>query len=249
MWLEDHGYSPNYVADVDIARDPGLATGARTLLFSGHGEYWTGSMRDAAETAAAGGTSLAFLGANQAFWQVRLAADALGRPGRTIVCYKSALLDPLAASGPGTSTSRFEQPPVNRPPARLMGLGYGGVVTGIRPLIVGPGIRAFDPGSGLQAGEALPGLVADEIDQVPPGFDGVLLGATPLTVTEHPGTVVAGAALWLGPTGNRVFDAGTFDFSWGLDPRYSAALPGFPATAFEELMARILAWLGAQPGR
>jgi len=55
---------------------------------------------------------------------------------------------------------------------------------------------------------------------------------------------IAGTDKTYSPAGNRVFDAGTFDFSWGLDPRYAAALPGFPADAFTGLTARILAWLG-----
>ena len=59
--------------------------------------------------------------------------------------------------------------------------------------------------------------------------------------------IAAAAGLWINPSGGRVFDAGTFDFSWGLDPRYAAALPGFPATAFSQLTARILAWAGAEP--
>ena len=130
----------------------------------------------------------------------------------------------------------------------MMGLQYGGVVAGIRPMVVGAGITTFDPSIGLRPGEALPGLVADEVDEALPAFSGVLLGATPLTVSEHPGTVTAGAGLWVGPTGDHVFDAGTFDFSWGLDPRYSAALPGFRAAAYERLTAEILAWLGARSG-
>ena len=249
VWLEDHGYAPGYVTDVDLATSPGLLAGVRTLAFSGHGEYWTGSIRDAVGAAQAQGTNLAFFGANQAFWQVRLEPDGAGSPNRVIVCYKSASLDPLAASTPADATVRFQDPPVDRSPAQVMGLQYGGVVTGIRPLVVGPAITTFDPSAGLPPGEALPGLIADEVDQATQPFSGALLGSTPLTVTEHPGTVDAAAALWTAPGGARVFDAGTFDFSWGLDPRYSAALPGFPGRAWTDLTAGILAWLGAQPVR
>ena len=41
VWLEDHGYSPDYISDVDLARDPGLLRDVQTLVFSGHSEYWT----------------------------------------------------------------------------------------------------------------------------------------------------------------------------------------------------------------
>jgi hypothetical protein len=247
VWLEDHGYSPGYVADVDVARDPSLILGAKTVLFSGHGEYWTGGMRAAADKAAGRGVGLGFMGANQAFWQVRLAADGAGAAGRDIICYKSATLDPQTVLDPRAATARFEDPPVSAPPADLMGLQYGGVVTGITPMTVGKGITTFAPDLGLSPGQQLPGLVADEVDSLDPDFDGILLGASVVSVTEHPGTITAAAGLWISPSGNHVFDAGTFDWSWGLDPRYAAALPGFPAVAYSGLMQRILAWLGAQP--
>jgi len=247
VWLEDHGYTPGYVADLDLHRYPTLATGAKTLVFSGHGEYWTRAMRDHVEAAAAGGTNLAFMAANQAFWQVRLEPSASGAWGRIVVGYKSAVLDPLAAVDPTEATVRFEDPPVNRPPSTLMGLEYGGVVEGIRPMILADGIDTFAPDLGFRPGQQLPGLIADEVDTAPVDFDGLLLGATPVTVTRRTGTVTATAGLWIAPTGSRVFDAGTFDFSWGLDPRYAGALPQFPASPYSHLMARILAWLGAEP--
>jgi hypothetical protein len=247
VWLEDHGYQPGYVADVDLAQDPSLTQGTHTIVFSGHSEYWTGSLRDTMESAAAAGVNLGFFGANQGFWQVRLERDAAGGAGRVVACYKSAALDPLAVEAPADATVRFQDPPVNRPPSTLMGLEYGGVVNGISSMVVGAGISTFDPASGLRAGQTLPGLVADEIDSPPQGFTGLVVGATPITVTEHPGVVTSAAALWVGRAGNHVFDAGTFDFSWGLDPRYSAALPGFAADGYSHLTASILAWLGAQP--
>lgn len=247
VWLEDHGYAPGYVTDVDLDRDPGLGLGATTLLFSGHGEYWTGGMRDTVEAAAAGGTNLGFFGANQAFWQVRLEPADGGRQNPVVVCYKVARLDPVAAARPSEATVRFEEPPVNRPPSSLMGMEYAGEVTELQPMVVGAGITTFDPTSGLKSGQELPGLIGGEVDEPERSFSGVLLGATPVIVTQHAGTVTAGMSLWVGAAGNNVFDAGTFDFSWGLDPRYAAALPGFPADDFGNLVARVLAWLGAQP--
>jgi hypothetical protein len=248
VWLEDHGYSPDYVADVDLARDPTLLHGIRTLLFSGHSEYWTGGLRDSVEAAAAGGTNLGFFGANQAFWQVRLRADSAGVADRVVVCYKSAALDPLAAADPAAATARFGDPPVNRPPETLVGQKYGGIISALQPLTIGPGITTFAPEVGLRPGDQLPGLIGEEVDELHRGFTGLALGMTPLSVVEHPGQILVGTTVWQRPAGGRVFDAGTFDYSWGLDPRYAAALAGFDADAFSSLTARILAWLGALPG-
>jgi hypothetical protein len=249
VWLEDHGYTPDYVTDVDLARDPGLLRGVHTLVFSGHSEYWTGGMRDAVEAAAHAGTNLAFFGANQAFWQVRLRPDAAGTPAREIVCYKSASFDPVARLDPPAATVRFEDPPVNRPPALLIGQRYGGIIEPLLPMTIGPGITAFAPDLGLQPGEQLPGLIGEEVDELHRAFYGLALGETQVTVVEHPGQILVGTTVWISPLGDRVFDAGTFDYSWGLDPRYAAALPGFDADAFSGLTARVLAWLGALPTR
>ena len=249
VWLEDHGYAPEYVADYDVALRPSLIRGAKTVVFTGHGEYWTGSLRDAVDAASARGTNLAFFGANQGFWQSRLVPGSSGGPNRVLLSYKSARLDPIASTDPGATTTRFQEPPVNRPPSDLMGLEYGGIVVkGPQPLVVGPGITQFAPDVGLKPGDRLPGLIGGEIDSAPAGFDGLLLGRTPVAVRRTPSSTTAAAAVWIRPGGGRVFDAGTFDWSWGLDPRYAAALPGFPAEAFARLNARILAWLGAQPG-
>jgi hypothetical protein len=245
VWLEDHGYHPDYVADVDIARQPSLLTDVRTLVFAGHSEYWTGGMRDAVDAAARSGTNLAFFGANQAFWQARLTDDAAATPDRVMICYKSADLDPITASDPSAATARFEQAPVNRPPSQLLGEKYGGIVAGVSAMQIGPGIATFAPGIGLHEGQVLPGLIGEEVDELHPAFHGIALGQTPMQVEEHPGSILVGTTLWINPMGDRVFDAGTFDYAWGLDPRYAAALPGFDAPAFSELTARILAWLGA----
>ena len=160
-----------------------------------------------------------------------------------------APLDPTAALDPAGATVRFEDPPVNRPPALMIGQKYGGIIESLLPMTMGPGISTFAPDVALRAGQRLPGLIGEEVDELHHSFSGLALGQTPLTVVEHPGTVLVGMTVWVSPLGNRVFDAGTFDYSWGLDPRYAAALPGFPAGAFSELTARILGWLGALPGR
>jgi hypothetical protein len=205
-------------------------------------------MRDTVDAAAAAGTNLAFFGANQAFWQARVTPDPSGAPDRVVVCYKRADLDPIAAGTPGAATTRFEQSPVRRPPVDLIGQGYGGIVRGLSSMAVGPGITTFAPSIGLHVGEQLPGLIGEEVDVLHQGFTGIALGQTPMHVTEHSGLVLVGTTLWLSPLGDRVFDAGTFDYSWGLDPRYAAALPGFNAPAYAALTERILAWLGTSPG-
>ncbi len=246
VWLEDHGYAPAYATDADVAADPSLVTGAKAVILSGHSEYWTAGMHDTFDAAAAAGVSILDFGANTAWWQARLGPDSAGITDRTIVEYKSAALDPLAGHDPQAATTRFTELPQPRPARDLLGEDYGGIVAGLGAMDLGPDIARFAPASGLGPGQKLPGLIGAEVDLAstqPGAFD---LASTPVHLRGR-GDGQAGAAAWLAPRGAHVFDAGTFDWSWGLDPRYAAALPGFPATGFKELTAAILAWAGVVP--
>ncbi len=250
VWLEDHGYTPAYATDVDVSNDPALVTGARAVIFSGHAEYWTAALRDAMDAAQAAGVSLLNMGANAAWWQVRLERNSEGAPDRQIVGYKNSRVDPLALTNPQAASARFIQLPHPRPASALFGEDYGGIVLGVQPLVLGPDVARFAPRSGLHPGQLLPGLIGDEIDTVSSQPGATLIGVTPVLVRHGSQPLdrgIAGASAWLTPSGAHVFDAGTFDWSWGLDPRYAAALPGFPASGFAQLNAAILAWAGVLP--
>jgi hypothetical protein len=250
VWLEDHGYDVAYAADVDVARDPSLITSARAVIFSGHAEYWTAALHDAVDAAQAAGVSLLNMGANEAWWQVRLAPNGAGTPDRRIVGYKDARIDPLAVTDPQAASARFIELPHPRPASEVFGQDYGGIVSSIWPMVMGPGVAAFAPASGLRPGDSLPGLIGDEIDSPSTQPGAIVLASSP--VLAHHGSkpaerALAGASVWISPSGSHAFDAGTFDWSWGLDPRYAAALPGFPALGFARLTAAILAWAGVVP--
>ena len=247
VWLEDHGYNVGYLTDLDIARAPQLIEGVDTLAFSGHSEYWTGGMRDAVDLRSSRGANLGFFGANQAYWQARLGPDRSGVADRTVVCYKDATIDPEAKVDPSIATTRFDDSQIGRPTSELIGTDYAGIVRGIHPVTIGAGITQFAPDLGLQPGDQLPGLLGGEVDTVPESFTGALLGTTPTVVSLENTSATATMTLWINRWRSRIFDAGTFGYSWGLDPRYVASLPSFPADAFGQLTARILAWLGAQP--
>ncbi len=246
VWLEDHGYSPGYIADVDLAQDAGWATGARTIVIAGHAEYWTASMRDAVLAAEARGVGVVAFGGNLAYWQVRLEPDRGGAPARTIVCYKDVRLDPVARTQPQRATVQFATLPTPEPASQLFGADYLGMVKATVALIVDRPMESFSPATGLRVGQRLASLLGGEIDGLVGRDRGVSLTRTPAPTSVHH-VSMATASLWLSPSGAHVFDAGTFAWSWGLDPRYAAALPGFPAEAFARLTAEILAWAGTPP--
>lgn len=246
VWLEDHGYAPVYATDADVAADRALVTEAKAVIVSGHSEYWTAGIRDAFDQAAVSGTSLLNFGANTAWWQARLASDSSGVPDRTIVEYRDPGPDPLAPQNPEGATTKFTNLPRPRPARDLFGEAYNGIVAGLNPMVLGPSIAQFAPTTGLTPGEQLPGLVGGEIDAPSTQPGALILASTWVRLTSST-LRQAGASIWLTPSGSHAFDAGTFDWSWGLDPRYAEALPGFPAAAFERLTAIILAWAGVRP--
>ena len=248
VWLEDHGYTPGFIADTDLAADPTYATKARTFVIAGHAEYWTASMRAALLAAEAHGVGVAAFGGNLIYRQVRLEPGGDGLPGRTVVSYKDATLDPLARTDPQLATIEFEKLAVPEPAREVFGADWAGITQETRPLVVAPGIEVFAPQVGLSPGQTLPALLGGELDQLADPAHGMALTETPI-VNSAGKSIKPTASLWLSPGGAHVFDAGTFAWTWGLDPRYAAALPGFPTDAFAHLTAEILAWAGTPPGR
>ncbi len=71
-WMERQGYDLSYISSVDLHTNPGQLLQHRAYLSIGHDEYWTKEMRDGVEYARDQGVNLAFLGADAAYWQMRL---------------------------------------------------------------------------------------------------------------------------------------------------------------------------------
>lgn len=215
-FLEHEGYDVSYQTDLDTHRDPGSLLRHRLVVVAGHDEYWTKEMRDAFDAARDAGTNLAFMGANDAYWQVRYEDG-----GRTIVGYKS-LSDPEPDWSRKTALFRELVPP--RFECALMGVQHQGGYRhhGEQQLdYVVTTAGAADPwlqATGLAAGSVLPDLVGREWDMVP-GYLPESCQKPALTVLFHHDGVSgsADAVRYTAPSGARVFSAGSLQFSWALD--------------------------------
>jgi N,N-dimethylformamidase beta subunit-like protein len=169
------------------------------------------------------GASLAFFGANDLYWHVRLASSPLGLD-RLVVCYKSAQLDPLAATDPQTATVRWRDAPLNQPEQSLLGEAYGGAITGVAPLTLAEGSAPFLGGSTLNSGSTLIGLIGGEYDRVYPNdapANVQIIAASTVhcihtSLCPASGIDTANSTIYTAPSGAIVFDAGTFQWSWGL---------------------------------
>ncbi|MEZ0066048.1 hypothetical protein ABIA32_002057 [Streptacidiphilus sp. MAP12-20] len=118
-WLRSYGPDVDYCSNLDLHLDPHALLRYRLLVVNGHDEYWTWEMRDQVEGFVRSGGNLAVFGANTAWWQMRLEDE-----GRTMVCYRDAAADPVAATAPQRTTVEWSSDPVNRPENALTGLSF-----------------------------------------------------------------------------------------------------------------------------
>ncbi|MEV0454694.1 N,N-dimethylformamidase beta subunit family domain-containing protein [Catellatospora methionotrophica] len=220
QWAERLGYDVTYATSVDLHAgrlDPLRYAG---LVFPGHDEYWSPRMRSAAEAAVAGGVGLAFLAANNVYWNIGY--EGVGsRPDQIITCYKSAQEDPGAANRRSTVTWRALSP--HDAEQRLLGVQYNGVVATAAPLIVRQADHWMWQGTGVFDGTAIRNLVdgeADGRDAAYPFADGVqtLLSASEyLTAKGKP--AVQNTSVYEARSGAVVFCAGTFNWPLALNRR------------------------------
>lgn len=208
-----------YTTGIDVAREPGLLTGASAVLSLGHDEYWSPEQRANVVAARDAGTNLAILGANCCFRRVRFEPTELG-PDRTVVCYKDAWAqDPGHRSG-APATTDFRVGPGADPESSMLGVIYDGYPVDAPYVVTSPGHWAFE-GTGVAAGASFPHLVGVEYDRVDTGFP----TPRPIEVIAHSPVVCDGrrshsdTAYYTVPSGAGVFATGTMRWVEALEAR------------------------------
>ena len=216
-YAERLGLPVAYLTSTDLDLSPDALDGAAAAVSEGHDEYWSPAMRATITRARDQGTNLAFLGANAIYRKIRFQPSALG-PDRVEVNYKDPTEDPLYGTDAAAVTGNWPDPPDAVPESSLTGQKYDCFLHGgNRPMIVtDPGAWIWS-GTGVHAGEELPGLVGPETDQIDPSQPapkGIELFAhSPVTCNGPP--VFSGygdVTYYVAPSGSAaagVFDAGT----------------------------------------
>jgi hypothetical protein len=263
-WLERSGYDLSYVSTVDINDHPDLLLTHHAYLSLGHDEYWSLAMRNGVERARDAGIGLAFFGANAAYWNIRFEPDHAGVPDRTIVCYKSAFLDPLYGVNNANVTVEWRQAPLNRPENALVGVMYADwnyppigtpwtlASNASSPLLVGANLR---PGASYGCN-----LVGYEFDHVyyngysPPGLH--VLGYSVAHGIDA-GANHSQTTYYVARSGALVFASGSIYWAYALDGLKFWDVPhlppGFmtclttaqsdPVPGIQRLMANVMAQL------
>lgn len=235
FFLEKNGYDVQYGTDHDLHTQQAALWGRCVgLLFPGHQEYWTLEMRDTVIAARDYGRNLAFLGANAAYWQVRLAASpGSGAINRAMIAYKALGGDPITATDPRRETTTWRTlgtTPV--PEASFIGVQYSNDPSGDQPYTFQGAIitHPIGIGTGLTVGQTVPGLVGYEWDEMyassPAGT--VLLSRTSwAALSGGGGSVPAGQSdmtVYAAASGAEVFATGSMQAIWAADD-YGAAAP------------------------
>ncbi|WP_224246258.1 N,N-dimethylformamidase beta subunit family domain-containing protein [Hyalangium gracile] len=222
-WLEAQGLDVGYATNEDVdARD--FFSGAKAIFMSGHDEYWTGTIRDRVDRAVAEGRSLINLGANQAYWQVRLDPAKDGRPRRIVTCYKGDVRDPVGAQSP-LRTVKFRDAPVSRPENKLFGVMFNSRWHQFSfPLVITDPNHWAMAGTGFRAGDTIWMANGYELDEI------VNNGQSPQglqVLAESPGLSLQGAfgigQMVLRKQGDAwVFSSGGIDFVHTLSDAQAA---------------------------
>jgi hypothetical protein len=218
-FLERSGYDVSYTNDVGVDEHPATLLNHRAVVIGGHAEYWTMAEYNGAEAARAHGVGLAFITANEIYWQVRYEGDR-----RVVVGYKHYAPDPIANRR--LRTIRWRE--LGRPEQKLAGVqlpANGYMDWGGQPLVPKNTTTSWVyAGSGLTDGVPLRGeLVGYEIDAynrrvgAPPGTDYTLLASSPF-VNFQGHTFVHNSSIYRGTGGNWVWATGSMDWAWALSP-------------------------------
>ncbi|MFL5910561.1 MAG: N,N-dimethylformamidase beta subunit family domain-containing protein [Gaiellaceae bacterium] len=236
-FLEREGYDVSYATDVDVDRTPELLLRHRLVMSIGHDEYWTHTMRKAFDAGQRHGTNIAVMGSNAGYWQARYEDGRL-----TLVEYRSALADPVKQGALRTLQFRALRPPL--PECRLFGVAYQYYAQRAMDAPATPYAVAApvdDPwlaGTGLEAGDRIPGVMGYE-------WDGLVPGCFPGKVTTLLDAVATGAdgkrhhaqaVRTVARSGARVFASGSLELAWGLDSHGGHA----PSAGLQELMRNAL---------
>ncbi len=118
---EKLGIDLNYITDLEVNKDVAALQSTKSIVFGGHGEYWTSAMREALDAAVAKGVNLVSFGGNAGYNRPRLQAN-----DRQLVMWRGNASDPNRKNSV-LATSRWRSSPICKPESMLLGAQYVGL--------------------------------------------------------------------------------------------------------------------------
>lgn len=213
FWMEQEGYDVTYISNLDTHADPGCLLRAKGLLSVGHDEYWTLAMYDRVKAAIEAGVNVAFLSGNAVCGVIELHPSSDGRPDRIIE--RVGLFGGQDDTGAGFPTMRTL---TKHGPSEglLIGARNKYPVTGGADWTCRKPDHWLFEGTGMKAGEGIPGLVGWEWHGDPAPIPGLEVVASGETSNGSKTKGEYAATIYPGPKGNLVFNASTIWWADGL---------------------------------
>ncbi len=212
FWMEKQGYDVSYISNTDTHVDPDGFLRARGWLSVGHDEYWSLAMYGNVKRAIAHGLNAAFLSGNSVCGVVPMLPSTDGRPCRIIT--RVGLFGGITDEAKGfPDMLRLKEHGPSESP--LIGARSAYPVTGGGDWVCRKPDHWLFAGTGMKAGDGIPGLVGWEWHGDPAKIDGLeVVASGPTTNGSVPGEFVS--TVYPGPKGNVVFNASTCWWADGL---------------------------------
>jgi hypothetical protein len=222
-FVEQNGYDVTYAPDPVIDNTPAILLHHKAVVIGGHSEYWTMAAYNGAIAARAYGVGLAFISANEIYWQVRYERNKDEVARRVMVGYKDFAPDPVP--DPRLRTIRWRA--LGRPEQKLVGVQFpvdGNMNFGGQPYVAENTDHWVYAGSGLSDDvpvnvEAV-GYEIDNYDPTvgrPEGTEYTILAESPF-VNFNSINYIHNSSIYRGMGGNWVWATGSMDWSWTLSP-------------------------------
>jgi len=222
-FLEQHGYDVTYVSNSDMLT-PERGLKCKCFISVGHDEYWDRRQYDSVVAMRDAGVSLLFLSGNAVCWVSPLRAASDGRENRILFRggpyggdYKYAV-DRHRVHGPFPERGPDE--------GYLMGARNVEPVNGGGDWVVAKPEHWIFEGTGVRAGEHIPGLIGWEYHGDPPSdLPGLEVVGTGIALQGGRRPQKWTATIYPGPKGNFVFNASTIFWAQGLSDPPGHTLP------------------------
>lgn len=221
-WLEQQGMDVTYCCNSDmITPDHGLR--CKAFISVGHDEYWDIRQFRSVETMRDQGVNLLFLSGNSICWVTPLRESSDGRPNR--IMFRGG---PYGGENDYAKQRQNEHGPFPEhgpDEGLLMGARNVEPVNGGGDwIIVKPDHWIFE-GTGVKAGDKIPGLIGWEYHGDPASIPGlqVVAAGTAWVGGQRPQKWTA--TIYPGPKGNFVFNASTIFWAQGLSSPPGHTLP------------------------
>ncbi len=221
-WLEANGYDVTYTSCLDLHAHPKNFLRAKGFISIGHDEYYSIEMFENLRSLVAQGLNVSFFSGNTCCGRIDPRPSATGIPNR--------IFSRVDAFGPPDPADLKRLPTMALLPHKspcssvLVGARNLAPYTGGADWICAEPDHWIFAGSGMKAGDGIPGLVGWEWQGEPADIPGLVTVASGKT-QSNPGELNGGtyaATLYPGPKHNFVFNASTCWWGDGL-----SAPPGY----------------------